>query len=415
MNKKVKRKPRHDFSISESGVLKIFLILFIFLNSCKSANPDDYTVKSGFFRQSVIEPGELDAINASYIMMPRIAYQYGYQFKIVGMADHGKIVQKGDSVIKLDPSSVYKYILDREDVLDNELASAKKQEVQSQNNLQDLNAQLKNEQSAYDLKKLQVETSKFDTETQKKIWALEFQQAMVSLNKAKRNLALRSVLDNYDREIQNIKVIQRREELVSAKETLKQFLIKAPLDGTFQVASNRNYSNPQNWKIGDSPYTGYIIASIPDISRMKAKTYINEAEFRKVKPGMKAIVRLDALPSVPFNGTVKDISKICFARDRQKVFNVIIEIDGSDQRLRPGMTVNCEYILFESDKDLFLPNNCLLKEKGHSYVFLRRGRNTIKTEVQTGAANSNYTVIKSGVKQGQKLVPFDKILNPNNI
>ena len=391
------------------------LILFVLLNSCSKGGPDDMTVKTGFFRQSVTEPGELDAINASYIMMPRIAWQYGYQFKIVGLADHGKIVHKGDSVIKLDASSVYKYILEREDMLDNELASAKKQDVQSQNNIQELNAQLKNEQSAYDLKKLQVEVSKYDTEVQKRIKALEFQQEMVALDKIKRNFALKPVLDFYDRIIQHIKVIQRQSELTGAKETLKQFLIRAPLDGTFQVASNRNYTNPQNWKIGDSPYTGYIIASIPDISRMKAKTYINEAEFRKVKPGMKVIVRLDALPSVPFNGIIKDISKICFAHDQQKVFNVTVEIKESDQRLRPGMTVSCEYILYESDKDLFVPNNCLLKEKGHFYVFIQRGRKVRKTEVQTGMANTNYTIITSGVKQGQKLVPFDEIFNPKNI
>jgi HlyD family secretion protein len=396
-------------------VLYNLLILFIFLNSCSTGNPDDFTVKSGFFRQSVTEPGELDAIQASYIMMPRIAWQYGYQFKIVGLADHGKIVHKGDSVVKLDASSVYKYILDREDMLDNELASAKKQEVQSQNNIQELNAQLKNELSAYDLKKLEVEVSKFDTEVQKKIKGLEFQQEIITLNKVKRNLALKPVLDNYDRVIQHIKVIQRQSELTSAKETLKQFLIRAPLDGTFQVASNRNYTNPQNWKIGDSPYTGYTIASIPDISRMKAKTYINEAEFRKVKPGMKVIIRLDAVPSVTFNGTIKDISKICFQHDRQKVFNVSVEIGESDQRLRPGMTVSCEYILYESDKDLFVPNNCLLNEKGKSYVFLKRGRSIRKTEVQKGVANSNYTVIKSGIKPGQKLVPFDKVLNPDKI
>jgi RND family efflux transporter MFP subunit len=393
----------------------IFYLLIILSFSCGKGNPDEYAVKTGFFRQSVTEPGELDAIKASYIMMPRINYQYGSQFKIIGLADHGKIVHKGDSVIKLDPSSVFKYILDREDMLDNELASAKKLEVQSKNNLQELEAQLKNELSAYDLKKLEVQSSKFNTEVQRRIKDLEFQQATIKLNNLKRNLALRPVLDKYDREIQNIKVMQRQAELTSAKETLKQFLLRAPLDGTFQVASNRNYSNPQNWKIGDSPYTGYIIASIPDVSRMKAKTYINEADFRKVKPGMKVIVRLDALPSVPFNGTVKDISKICFVRDRQKVFNVTVEIIESDQRLRPGMTVNCEYILFESDKDLFIPNSCILKEIGHSYIFLKKGRKIRKIEVQTGVANSNYTIIKSGVKQGQKLVPFDKVLNPKKI
>lgn len=366
---------------------------------------------SGPFVQSVTEAGELEAIKASFIPMPRIGWQYGYQFKIVGMVEHGKTVHRRDSIIKLDPSSIYKFIIEREDMLENELAAAKKQAVQSENNIQELNAQLKNEQASYDLKKLEVERSRFDTDVKKRIKELEFQQATFRLNKVKRNLELKPKLDNYDRRIQRIRVIQRETELKNAKETLKLLLIRSPLNGIFQVEVNKFTQNPQNWKVGDSPYQGQIIACIPDITKMKAKTYINEAEIKKVKPGMKVIVRLDALPSVHFNGIITNISKICLARDREKVFNIIVEIDESDPRLKPGMTVNCEYILYETDKDLFVPNNCLLKEKGHSYIFLKKGRSSLKAEVQAGAANSYYTIIKGDVNPGQKIVPFKDALN----
>lgn len=130
---------------------------------------------------------------------------------------------------------------------------------------------------------------------------------------------------------------------------------------------------------------------------------------------MKVIVRLDALPSVPFNGTITSISKICLPRDREKVFNVVVEISESDLRLKPGMTVNCEYILYETENDMYVPNNCLLRENGHSYIFLKRGGSTLKTEVQSGASNSYYTTIKGDVKPGQKLVPFESVLNDTKI
>jgi len=55
---------------------------------------------------------------------------------------------------------------------------------------------------------------------------------------------------------------------------------------------------------------------------MKAKTYINETDIRKVFPGMKVIVRLDALPSVPFHGKITQISKICSIREREKVLTL---------------------------------------------------------------------------------------------
>ncbi len=401
---------RNSYPLQGQSLFLIYLILSLFSVSCGQEKTDEFTVIKGHFRQSVVESGELEAVNASYIMMPRIAYQYGYQFKIIGLAEHGKTVHKGDSIIKLDPSSIYKYILEGEDRLDNELAAANKQMVQSEDNIQELVAQLKNEQAAYDLKKLEVDRSKFDTEAKKRIKELEFQQATLRLKKVKRNLELKTILENYDRKIQKIRVMQRKNDLKSAKDNLKQLLLRSPLDGIFQVSINKFTQYPQNWKLGDSPYQGQMIASIPDITRMKAKTYINEAEFQKVKPGMKVIVRLDALPTVPFNGTIKEISKICFARDREKVFNVVVEINESDLRLKPGMTVSCEYIIYETDNGLFVPNSCLLKEKGHSYIFLKRGGSSLKVEVKSGPANSNHTIIAGDVKSGQKLLPFEKVL-----
>ena len=249
-----------------------------------------------------------------------------------------------------------------------------------------LTAQFKSEQAAYDLKKLEVDRSKFDTEVKKRIKELEFQQATIKLNKVKRNLDLKPKLDDYDRHIQKIKVVQRQNELNNAKETLKLFLIRSPLDGIFQVAVNEWTDNPQMWKVGDTPYQGQILASIPDVTKMRVKTYINESDVKKVYRGMKVIVRLDALPSVPFNGSITEISKICRARDKEKVFNIVVGIEESDLRLKPGMTVNCEYILYESEKNMFVPNNCLLKERGHSYIFLKKGGSVRKVEVQSRAS-----------------------------
>jgi multidrug efflux pump subunit AcrA (membrane-fusion protein) len=393
----------------------VFLLLIPMSFSCNKSTNEVFTVMSGSFRQSIKQTGELQAVKASFIPMPSIDWQYGYQFKIIGMADHGKIVHKGDSILKLDPTSVYKFIIEREDMLENEIADAKKQVAQSENNIQELTAQLKTEQASYDFKNLEVARSKFDSDVKKRIKELEFQQESIKLNKVKRNLDLKPKIDNYDRLIQKIKVVQRQNELDNAKETLKLFLLKSPLDGIFQVAVNEWSDNPQMWKVGDSPYQGQILASIPDVTRMKVKTYINESDVKRVHQGLKVIVRLDALPSVPFNGSITEISKVCVPRDKEKVFNIVVAIDESDLRLKPGMTVNCEYILYESDKNMFVPNNCLLKERDHSYIFLKKGGSVRKVEVQTGAVNINHTVITGEVRPGQKLVPFNDVLNSKNL
>ncbi len=385
-----------------------FIFLSFLLLSCGKGVSDEFSVKTGSFKQSVIETGELEAVNASLIVMARINWQYGYQFKIIGLAEHGVKVQKGDSVVAIDPASIYKFIIDREAMLDNELAASKKQKVQMENNIQDLNAQLKSEQASFDLKKLEMERIKFESENKKKIKELEFKQAEIRLKKVKRNLELKPKLDNLDGKIQRIKVLQRETELKDAKATLPNLILRSPLDGIFQVT--RSIYTGQSVRLGDNAYQGSTIASIPDITKMKAKTYINETDIRKVHPGMKVIVRLDALPTVPFNGVITQISKICSIREREKVFNTEVEIEESDLRLKPGMTVSCEYIFFETDSAVYVPNKCLQKELGHSYIYIGKGGSPKKVEVDAGPSNSYYTLITSGLKPGQKLVPFETVL-----
>ncbi len=128
----------------------------------------------GHFRQSVIETGELQAVNASFLMMPRINYIYGYSFKIIGLAEHGKLVHKGDQVIIVDPSSVQKFIIEKSTSLENEIAAANKLRAQITNNLQDLRSQYKNEKASYDIKKLGVERSGFEAVSIRRVIELEF-------------------------------------------------------------------------------------------------------------------------------------------------------------------------------------------------------------------------------------------------
>ena len=57
---------------------------------------------------------------------------------------------------------------------------------------------------------------------------------------------------------------------------------------------------------------------------------------------------LDALPEVPFEGYVSSIGLFCHPKDpnnpRHKVFDVEVRLLVSDERLKPGMTVSCEYL-----------------------------------------------------------------------
>lgn len=390
-------------------ILLMVALLSIIPVSCKSKKEGSYTVLKGPFIQSVIETGELQAVNSSTMTMPRINSIYGYNFKITGLAEHGKNVSKGDLVFTVDPSSVQKYIIEKRESLENEIASANKLKAQIKNNLQDLKAQLRNEQALFEIKKLQLEKSAFESAGIRKVIELEFRQAQIRLDKIKRNLELRPKLDSLDYRIQQIKVTQRENELKSAEGTLRQMIVTSPQEGVFVV--EKNPRTGQTIKVGDEVYLSYPVARIPDIRTMKVNGIVMENDISRIKPGQNVFVRLDALPNVRFDGKLSRVSRVCIPQqDRKKVFQTEVLISGTDLRLKPGMTVRCEYITFQGDDEIYVPNNCLLEENKHFYCFVRRRGKIRKTEVKTGPSNNLYTIVSGDLRPGQDLVLPENIL-----
>jgi HlyD family secretion protein len=382
----------------------ISIMLIKLSSGCVRDTSDDFSVMSGYFRQSIIETGELEAVKSSSIVMPTIKWEYGYSYKIIGLVEHGSVVAEGDSVAALDPSSVHRYIIQKEEALENEMAAENKQMVQMENTIQELQAQLRSELATYNLKKLELERIKFESESKRKIKELEFQQATIRFENVKRNLESKSRQEEIDLSIHRIRVLQREAEIRDAKEALQKLTIYSPNNGVFQVAQNR--WNRQFVRLGDATYFGSLIASIPDLSRMKVLSHVNETDISKVRTGMKVIVRLDALPAVPFNGIVTSVSKISTIRDEKNVFLTEVEIMESDIRLKPGMTVSCEYICHEEDNGIFVHNSCLLKQDGQSWVFPVTGSKTERIKVDTGPSNNHHTLIfNSELEPGQTLMP----------
>lgn len=398
------------FKVLKGRLLPCLLVIvpYLLYVDCNRKPESGYSVMKGHFRQSVIETGELQAVNASYLSMPRINYIYGYSFKIISLAEHGKNVHKGDPVITIDPSSVQKFIIERSESLENEVASTNKLKAQITNNMQELRSQLKNEQASYDIKKLGVEKSGFEAAGIRRVIELEFRQAEIKLKKIERNLELKPKLDSLDLHIQEIRVKQKENELKAAQETLEKLVVHSPLDGIFVVEDN--WRTGQMIRIGDEVYLGAPVARIPDIRAMKVKGFVLENDISRIKPGLKVIVRLDALPSVPFHGLLSTVGKVCIEKDDKKIFPAEVFISESDLRLKPGMTVSCEYITYEGEDEIYVPSKCILEENKHFYLFTRKRGKLRKTEVKTGPSNNMFTVVSGDLKPGQPIELPENIL-----
>jgi hypothetical protein len=89
------------------------------------------------------------------------------------------------------------------------------------------------------------------------------------------------------------------------------------------------------------------MGNVPELKWMKVTTFINENDFLKLQVGQKVNVRLDALPELMFKGEIAYIGRLCRLREqnsKQKGFDVEVKILEPDERLKPGMTVSCEFL-----------------------------------------------------------------------
>jgi multidrug resistance efflux pump len=321
------------------------LILFAALLHCCSEKPTDDKVTSQ--SETIVETGELAAVNNYAFVLERYG-RYWYQMKITGILEQGAFVKPGDSIIQLDPTEIQKFILEQETQLETQRANLEKLLVDQDIQRNELLSNLKNETATFELRKIELESARFESERIRKIKQLEFRQAEIAYKKEQRKLDLNKIMQACDLKIQDIRVRQIEQEIENARAIIPRLTLRAPVAGVFQIV--KSWRNNQLLKVGDDVYTGNNMANIPELEFMKVNTAINENDFLKIHVGQPVAVRLDALKDVVFDGEISYIGKLCHwnsysaIKTRQKVFDVEVKILKADERLKPGMTVSCEFL-----------------------------------------------------------------------
>ena len=314
------------------------------LGSCSKQGKSHTATDETGTSAPIVESGELSAVTTKAFVMPR--FRRWNSLRIIGLEEHGKQIQKGDSIIQLDPSDMTKYIVQRETDLESQLATLEKMLVAQDNRESEAEATIKSELAAYELSKLQHEATRFESERAKHISQLRFRQATIKLEMAKKRLELNKIINENDLKIAQIRVEQIKNDIANVYDMIDQLTIRSNINGILQV--QRNSSTGQIFCVGDQVWHGHSMACVPDLTWMEVKTCINENDFLRIEKGQKVLVRLDALPEVAFNGEIASIGLFCHQRDRnnprQKVFDVVVRLVDSDARLKPGMTVSCEFI-----------------------------------------------------------------------
>ena len=166
------------------------------------------------------------------------------------------------------------------------------------------------------------------------------------------------------------------------------------------VIYKRDRTNAKR-KVGSSisPWDN-VVATLPDMSSMISKTYVNEIDVSKVKAGQKVELLVDAFPDKSYTGVVTSVANIGeqLPNADAKVFEVVIKLNESDPILRPSMTTGNQIVTKTIEDVTYVPlESVQLGPDSIPFVYTKKGAKQI---VVTGEENENNVVIEQGLEAG---------------
>ncbi len=180
-------------------------------------------------------------------------------------------------------------------------------------------------------------------------------------------------------------------------------VIEAPFDGKI---SKIHISE------GDTVDTSSNVFNIVDDSSFKIETSIDESEITKVALGQEVEIIVSALDK-EYKGKVSSIDGEASTSGNSTTFGVEIVLEGETKGLYTGMSSEMNIVIKESKDVLVLPIQSVKNQKGKYMVTVKNGEETKEVEVTTGAQDSSFVEIKTGLKVGD-IVVYEQVKQSNN-
>lgn len=184
------------------------------------------------------------------------------------------------------------------------------------------------------------------------------------------------------------------QSLEQAQKQLGEATITAPFDG---------FVGSVDIDEKDTVTAATKIVHLIDPSTMELKVQVDEIDIAEVKLGQKAIIEVDALPSLPLEGRVSFISLLPTEEAGVTVYDVKIRFDVPEGiGLRVGMSATADIIIAERSNVLLVPDWAINQDnQGNPIVEVTVNKQIEERKVVVGISDSFQTEIVNGLKEGE--------------
>ena len=335
------------------------------------------------FKTQPLEIGSItESITASGTINPLSTVSIGTQAsgRIAEIyVDYNSEVKKGQLLALIDQDNAKANVAQREAAL--EIAKAQV-EVEENN--------IKYYKKALDrISKLNA--SKYSTEKELEVAERDYDNAVAQLA------------------LEKAQVKQAEASLNSALTELSYTEIRSPVNG---IVISKAVEVGQT--VAASFSTPELFSVAEDLTKMQIEASVVEADIAKVKEGQAVRFSVDSYADEYFYGKVVQVRNEAVTTSNVVSYTVVIEIDNSDMKLKPGMTANVEIITADIKGALLAPNQALrfYMEEGDNAkryqdrgVWVIRNGKPIRIGIKIGVSDdANTQIISDELKEGDAVI-----------
>ena len=335
------------------------------------------------YKTQKIENGDImESITASGTINPLSTVSVGSQAsgRIAEIyVDYNSVVKKGQLLALIDQENAKATVQQREAALE----IAKAQVAVEENNIKYYKKALNR------ISKLNA--SKYSTEKDLEAAERDYDNAVAQLT------------------LEQAQVKQAQASLNSAQTELSYTEIKAPVDG---IVISKSVEVGQT--VAASFETPEIFSVAEDLTKMQIEASVVEADIAKVKEGQKVRFTVDSYADDYFYGTVTQVRNEATTTSNVVTYTVVIGIDNTDMKLKPGMTANVEIITAEEKDVMLVPNQALRfyiddSDKAKRYkdrgVWIIKNGHPERVTVKIGVSDDDNTqILESTLKIGDEVI-----------
>lgn len=386
-----------------AGIL-ILLLSIIFWPE-KNSEKLSGKVEKGDFKIEVNTSGELQAKESEDIKGPTALRAHGiWQVKITDLITEGTYVKEGDYVAQLDKSEVGTKIIAASTEVEKITSEYEQARLDTAIEMSQLKDDLLNLKYSIEEKQLIFDQSTYEAPAVKRQAEIELEKAKRTFNQKQNSLLLKREQNNAKLHQITLSLKQDQSKLSLLEELLDKLRIRAPKDG--MVVYKRTWNGEKITSGSQISVWDPTVATLPDLSKMVTKTYVNEIDISQMKIGLTVNLTVDAFPDKAFTGKIVTIANVGeqLPNGDSKVFEVVVELNEKDTLLRPAMTTNNKILVEEIKDVLFVPQESVFVSDSISYIIVKDGLSYEKQKVELGKTNANHVIIKSGLKQGEEFL-----------